>query len=228
MATVSPTAIPVARSLTNPTRGTSVCAAYLLGTDQSNRFNGSSFHVRWRAIPNSFTASDLATLRLLSVGRNVVSGGSQIRGLRMANGLLAKTPMTSIERMPSYLNHQNQICACHTNNRACAWKVCDELWDKIGQVNQFGGLVVRSKILARKRLSLFPIYDSLTASRLGIGRGGRAFHSIWGTFQAIMQDPTVNSNLRIIKANLARRSPIDPVVTDLTLLRVLDICLWMQ
>lgn len=228
MATVSPTAIPVARSLTNPARGTSVCAAYLLGTAANNRFNGSTFHVGWNMAPNSFTAADLGTLKLLSVGRNVTSNGSQLRSLRMANRLLAATPMTSIERMPSYLDHQNQLCSCHTDRRSCAWEVCDELWDKIGQVNQFGGLVVRSKILARKRLSLFPIYDSLTASRLGIGRGGRAFHSIWGTFQAVMQDPTVISNLKIIKANLTRSSPTDPVVTDLTLLRVLDICLWMQ
>ena len=188
MATVSPTAIPSARSLTDPARGTSVCAAYLLGTAHINRFNGSTFHVGWNAAPNSFTATDLSTLKLLSVGRNVNSNGSQLRGLRMANRLLAATPMTPIERMPSYLNHQNQICSCYTNNRSCSWEVCDALWDKIGKVDQFGGLVVRSKILARKRLSLFPIYDSLTASKLGIGTGGQAIHSIWGTFQAVMHE----------------------------------------
>jgi len=227
MATVSPTAISVARPLTNPARGTLVCSAYLLGTAQNVRFKGSSFHVGWNAVPNSFTAADLSTLKLLSVGRNLKSDGSQLRGLRTANRLLAAAPRTSIERMPSYLDHQNQLCSCQANSRSCPWKVCDELWDEIGHVNQFGGLVVRSKIMARKRLSLFPIYDSVTASKLGIGTDKRAIHSIWGTFQAVMQDQLVCSNLKLIRANLNRRSQRDPVVNDLTLLRILDICLWM-
>jgi hypothetical protein len=58
-------------------------------------------------------------------------------------------------------------------------------------VNQFGRYVVRSKLLARKRPGMFPIYDDYIGRALEIGTRDQLDYSLWGTMQAVLQSERI-------------------------------------
>jgi hypothetical protein len=225
---VAPIAVSRAIAKTNPSTRTSVCERYLVGLGAGGPFRGSAFHVGHAAFPNILVQSDLDALKALSMARNVRSGQLQAFRALGINGALAALPGLSLEAMPSRLQHEKGTCSCAlTKPVDCGWGACDQVWSLVRSMNQFHRLVAPSKLLARKRLSLFPIYDARIASALGIGTGWRAEYSIWATFQAVVQDEGVRSNLDSILESLTTAYRSVPTVSELTLLRLLDICLWM-
>jgi Family of unknown function (DUF6308) len=214
-------AVPNARKKTEPSTRANVCAAYLLGDDSELPFRGRNFHIGHAANPDEFTQVDLFSLKALSVGRNLRVGQFDELRNEGCNGILAKIKKSWIlEKMPDYLTHQN---ADPATGKPSLWNDCETLWVAVKNVNQFGGLVVRSKLLARKRPNLFPIIDDRVVKALGLNKGS----SYWGTFQAVMRDDEVSKNLDEIWGELMHKAPQDPAIQDLTRLRILDICLWM-
>ena len=229
MSGIAPKAILNAAAKTDPASRASVCEEYLVGLGGVGPFRGSAFHVGHTASPNALVQSDLDALKALSMGRNVRSGQLQSFKSLGIDGALVALPSMPLEAMPSRLDHEADNCSCALSEPDdCGWGACDHAWSLVRSVNQFHRLVAPSKLLARKRLSLFPIYDERIASALEIGTGRSARYSIWATFQAVIQDEGVCSNLNSILASLTNAHPSVPAVDQLTLLRLLDVCLWMS
>ncbi len=75
-----------------------------------------------------------------------------------------------------------------------------------------------SKIMARKRPRLVPIYDSVVGPLMGLNGNSIGQWSIW--HNAFMEDPGLSPRLRQIRD----KSGIEEPISDL---RVMDIVLWM-
>jgi hypothetical protein len=228
----APGAVQAALSATNPRRrGLTLCERYLIGQHRQRRrpYNGATFHEGWMNSPNVITTADMQSLKALSIGRVVRRGGAQLRafGHCGVNTALGAVPVgASLRTFVLYSTHCLGRCSC-ANGQPCCWAPCLDAWNAVRTVQGFGSLVAPSKLLARKRLGLFPIYDARIARRLHIGTGQRNNYSIWATFQKVVQDDRVWANLTTILTTLRQHHPEVPTIQGLTELRVLDICLWM-
>jgi hypothetical protein len=89
-----------------------------------------------------------------------------------------------------------------------AWNLLQE-FDRVGPV-------IAGKLLARKRPRLVPIVDGVVRTVIDAGRG-----NYWKTYQAFMADPAQANRLDEISRSAS-------VPEKITLLRVLDVCVWMR
>jgi len=87
------------------------------------------------------------------------------------------------------------------------------LWDALDEVPQFGPTRV-SKLLARKRPNLLPIRDSVVNQVLGIDG-----YSWWRPLVQVMNEGSTSDLLRAMTPDSPHGRP--------TLLRVLDVAIWM-
>ena len=213
-------AVRVAQALAN-------CKQYLF-TIGSNGFSGRAFCVGFTKTPNVISVADLESLKTLSVARNINAphqAEAFARRPRVATllSLIADTP---IRDMPDYVHHSAQHAK--DDEGCCTWGPVDRLWYEVAHVNQFGHYVVRSKLLARKRPALIPIYDDYVGRALGIGTMTRLDYSLWGTMQAVVQSERVWSKLTAIHDALSTSHSENPNLEGVTPLRALDIILWMK
>lgn len=97
----------------------------------------------------------------------------------------------------------------------------DRLWTLLRQRgNSWGvGQTTTSKILARKRPQLVPIYDSVVANQVGISDSSNQWRHWWEAFQGD-GGQVLTQRLEGIRDASGE--------SHLSLLRVLDIVLWMQ
>jgi hypothetical protein len=94
------------------------------------------------------------------------------------------------------------------------WQIISDLQDGAGFAGKY---VTASKLLHDKRPRLIPIYD-----RGGIGEALDVSHrDIWEAMWCALRDPGIREPLVELQAN------VDDAA-DLSLLRVLDIVLWMS
>ena len=83
--------------------------------------------------------------------------------------------------------------------------------------------VTTSKLLARKRPHLLPVLDSVLQVALVQGNRGR-----WNHYFQLLSDANLVKALEKIKKKAVSLQPNFPNIAQLSLLRVLDIALWME
>ena len=93
----------------------------------------------------------------------------------------------------------------------------DELWRALVRLPGINW-VTAGKLLARKRPRLIPVYDRVVKAALGRGDADEWWRPLR---QALVDDPNVVARLRALRD----KAHIGDTVS---LLRVLDVCIWMQ
>lgn len=85
--------------------------------------------------------------------------------------------------------------------------------------------VTASKIVARKRPSLFPVRDRQVTTLLGT-RERKDYFTDWIVFRHLMKDPEVTRDLERIANTLVGRPEQDSYLFETEPLRLLDVALW--
>ena len=79
------------------------------------------------------------------------------------------------------------------------------------------GRTKATKLMAAKRPALIPVYDSVVGSALGIGPDD----DDWARWRAVLADENVRSEVRHVRDEV-------PAASGLSLLRTMDIVVWMR
>lgn len=159
--------------------------------------------------PNELTIEDLLAPALLSAPLRP-SAMVALLGLNseLTPLLLAVPPDTPLARA--------DLCRSDTESW---WPSAYEAYSTIRRV-QHVGRTRASKILARKRPALLPVWDSRVSRALGLGR-----RDDWPIVQSVMQDEWVAGRLQEIRAAAHDASGRAASFSDL---RILDIVVWMR
>ncbi|MBW8172609.1 hypothetical protein K0651_06040 [Ornithinimicrobium sp. Arc0846-15] len=180
----------------------------------SSGFTGSHFETLsgvWDAAETSnvITAGDLAAVSCLSVN---IPGRAAVRILQSQadeiTALLAAMPNVT---KPLWATADEDL----TSKSAAA----QELWKLLRSGGDGMGPVTTSKLMARKRAHLIPIYDTVVASALK--RSNSA--GFWATVRPLMQAEVDGLPLHSRLANSAARVGLPKAVTPL---RVFDVVVW--
>ncbi|MCB2411536.1 DUF6308 family protein [Demequina sp. TTPB684] len=184
---------------------------YFGRTNESVRHLGASFETiggRWDdpASINEVTPGDLISLSTLSVE---VKGASAII---LLDPEMSATMTALLEQIPAEKTLLDDDAPALLDDGGPA----AELWDVVREVHDFGQTRT-SKLLARKRPRLIPVYDSVIAAELGIS--GSRDH--WKVMRDLVtqDDGALWKRAQRIHAEVG----LDDIVTPL---RVIDIVLW--
>ena len=157
-------------------------------------------------VANRITSDDIVALSMLSVPVSGDAARKLLEGERSqrVNALLAKVPATLSIETPKGRAALKPGSAAH------------KLWAEVRKVSGFGP-VRTSKLLARKRPALIPIYDDLVRLEFG------AESSIdqWVAWIGFFQDDELVARLRQLRTDSG-------IPETITLLRVLDVVAWKQ
>lgn len=206
-------------------RTTSYLQAYLAGfsEDDDDPFPGV-----WPAVgrhfdelgrdeekPNVFTATDLLAVSFLSVNVPPRAAWSIIEARSAA---LTKV----LAAIPVGMAIEDQECTSSTYTSTSALQ---ELWnllrrDEAGRLWKMGPTTV-SKVMARKRPGLVPIQDSVVMRELGAEDA--TYWDMW--WQAMHL--AIDDRLVVVEFTESLREKV-PEASQLSLLRVLDIVIWMH
>jgi hypothetical protein len=153
---------------------------------------------------SSFTADDLVAVSLLSVE---IPGRAALEILenraRVLNSLLQQIPFDV-----SLADAEESLI----RKESAAWK----LWEELVEIHQVGW-VTASKLLARKRPHLLPVYDNVVKDALRPGPEG-----FWKSLHEELRrdDHALVGRLEMIRSQSG-------IGDDISLLRVLDVAVWM-
>lgn len=84
------------------------------------------------------------------------------------------------------------------------------------------GMTKASKLMARKRPELIPIYDSVVAKVLEVEK------PFWGPMYELFANDSFRDRLASIRDTVRQEDPETLMPADLTLLRVFDVVTWMD
>ncbi|MYR07381.1 hypothetical protein GTV32_14160 [Gordonia sp. SID5947] len=182
--------------------------AYFGNPYPGTAFTGASFD-DWDSLGtraadvNIFTADDVVAIRLLSVDAGPVAARTLLRDQRdqFADLLGAIGPDRDLADEPGPID-----------NKWPAWHLENQLREVAGI-----GLTIATKLIARKRPRLYPIWDTVVSEVLGT-RGGPHLVPI---HSALRTDPDLRR--RIVAAR--KRAELPDTISEL---RVLDVIAWMQ
>lgn len=180
---------------------------YGLGLWENRAYTGSYFDNLPAASTDRVTAEDIVAVACLSVH---VPAAASVKVIREQadeiTSLLADIPSSHLEDIP-FEEHDS-----HFGTGSSALR----LWKLLR--NHYGvGQTTASKLMARKRPGLIPIYDSVVGRVTGFRNSDgtwRAWH------QALSGDPGLTDGLRSLRESAGLES--------ISLLRVLDVVLWMD
>ena len=96
---------------------------------------------------------------------------------------------------------------------------------KVAAPRMSGAWVTASKIVARKRPSLFPVRDRQVTTLLGTRKQKRYFTD-WVVFRHLMMDTQITSDLERIADSLRSRPEQESFLFETEPLRLLDVALW--
>ncbi|WP_404289856.1 DUF6308 family protein [Glutamicibacter arilaitensis] len=163
--------------------------------------------------PNRITAEDLIAVSMLSV---YVPGQAALGILGSYSEQLGK----QLTRIPIDLRFE-ELTEGEFQKFLAEDSPADKLWNILRQHGDRWGVgqTTASKILARKRPHLIPIFDSVIAERVKIPGSGTQWTRWWSAFH---EDPVQGGEL-VEKLKSIREAAGQP---HLSLLRVLDIVLW--
>ena len=155
---------------------------------------------------NVVTAADLLALTTLSVR------GSATASIEILNSPLAETITEHLEKVPGDIDlvHANSDLIDDNSDGT-------KLWKALRQLPQFGPTTT-SKLLARKRSRLFPIYDTV----VGVEYGLEDSQGIWAGMRAALQanDDALHRHAMDLRLNAGLPEFVSP-------LRVIDVVTWM-
>lgn len=163
--------------------------------------------------PNRIIPADLIAVSMLSVH---VPGQAALGIIEKLDGEIEKllTPLAVELRLENLTADQfSQFLDCGSP--------ADEIWQLLRQKADLWGIgqTTASKILARKRPHLVPIYDSVVAEQIGMSGSRGQWRIWWEAFQG-EEGRRFAERLEAIRAESGQ--------FHLSLLRVLDIVLWME
>ena len=184
--------------------------AILIGRYFSEDYTGSHFEFFEsrgdnQKTKNRFTYADVYAPSLLDVP---VEGEL---GYGLVEGNLAKKAAVLLSKIPV----GRELHTFSTNPLA---RFPTDLYNLID-----AGPATTSKLLARKRPHLLPILDSVLKKALVQGDKGR-----WNHYFQLFSDANLVKALEKIKKKAVSLQPNFPNIAQLSLLRVLDIALWME
>jgi len=195
--------------------GSTKNAVYSLGRYFQD-FTGSWFdRLGGDAPPNRLTPADLLAVSMLSVtvpARATVwilhDGADEIEGL------LAQVPTdVDIWDGAAEIADDSPLCRLWTRLQAPSAQ-----WEGGQDANGIGA-VIASKLLARKRPRLVPMFDPVVVDALGQYETGR----YWQSWKDSFDDPEL---LPAVRAAQAEAALAYPDIADLSALRILDIVIW--
>lgn len=178
------------------------------------RFTGAHFETlggEWHqpATRNVITAGDLAAVSCLSVK---IPGVAAVRVLQAQakdiTGLLSAMPpvdATLWDVPESALNHPEAPAS--------------QLWHLLRRCRDGLGPTTTSKIMARKRAKLIPVFDTVVQEVLGLPSS----ENHWVTTRRLMHTEVDGRALHTRLAESARRVGVDATVTPL---RIFDVAVW--
>lgn len=152
---------------------------------------------RWTA--NAFTPTDVVAVSMLGV--NVPASAA----LELLTGERASRISGLLSQLDDVPLHEVQMDLLGEGQPATA------LWQELEEVPGLGR-TKRSKLLARKRPALIPVFDRRIEHRLDIGE------EIWAPFHGCLDEALVCS-LTDMRASVGG-------IEDISLLRVLDVAVW--
>lgn len=165
--------------------------------------------------PNALTASDLVAVSFLSVN---VPPRAAWAFLDWRSEAITRV----LERIPVNLSIEDQHCAFDVYSRSSALQ---DLWnllrhDELGQPWGMGPTTV-SKLMARKRPRLVPLQDRVVMSELGAVNA--TYWDLWWHAMHLK----IDEQYPVVEFAQCARANV-PAAHDLSLLRVLDIIIWMN
>ena len=177
--------------------------------DPDQPFSGASFETldAARSPANEFTGSDLYALECLAVDVPIAAG-IDILGARAEeiNELLAQIPNTALGSLSEEeFNH-------HLGPSSAAMK----LWKILFSYRNIGATRA-SKLMARKRPHLIPVYDSVIRKVVGYSAKEDDWTLWW---EALTEDNELECRAQELRDSINR--------PDLSILRTLDVMLWMS
>lgn len=165
------------------------------------RFAGGGDHP---SVANTVTEADVLALNFLSITSlaevaidTTITYTLQIREL--------------LEQIPANISMHSAAWSTYEPGAAA-----HRLWELFRQCGGKHRPVTASKLLARKRPNLTPVYDSQVKAVLGAPAS--PWHCLWSWFH---NDPTRASAVADLRAEAGG-------IDDITLLRCLDVVLWMK
>lgn len=160
--------------------------------------------------PNVLTLEDLLSVELLSVRIHVDAKLAIL-------GELARDISACLEELPSDLAFEDlddqQYQALLGDDESPA----SQLWNILRAQREIGQTKA-SKLMARKRPALIPIFDSVVREQAGLDHGSRDQWTVWR--EAFSGDRDFTAAIAHVRAESGQ--------SQLTLLRTLDIVLWMD
>lgn len=163
--------------------------------------------------PNRITPADLIAVSMLSVH---VPGQAALGIVGTLGGELERLlkPLTADLRLEN-------LTAEQFSQLLDGGSPADDIWQLLRQKADLWGIgqTTASKILARKRPHLVPIYDSVVADQVGMSDSGGQWRIWWEAFQGA-EGRRFAERLEAIRADSGQ--------FHLSLLRVIDIVLWME
>lgn len=164
--------------------------------------------------PFAITPADLVALATLSVP---VEGGAAVTLLSDEFQKKARSLLADISATATIADHDAATILAEEGASPAA-----QLWTLIANVKGMGK-VSTSKLLARKRPALIPVYDTVIDAQLNLG-GTSA--QMWSKFVSWVNSPQEDGKTLIDHASdLKAQAGLPDYVTPL---RVIDVVLWMD
>lgn len=175
----------------------------------SGEFTGGSFE-RFAGggdrpeVANRFTSDDIVAVSMLSVR---IPGRAALR--------INETQQDELTRLLSEIPTNVELAAS-PESLVASGSHADQLWHRLVELPGVEW-VTASKLMARKRPHLIPVYDRVVKAALN-----RPDHDDWWIplRAALIEDPRVVTRLTELRAALS--------LDDISLLRILDVAIWMQ
>lgn len=166
-----------------------------------------------RLVVDEFTQADFRAVHELGVNvlhtaRQWLLGGGRVRVQRLLQDIPADLDIWEVpaDRFDSELGPDSSAWRL--------WQIISDLQDGAGFAGKY---VTASKLLHGKRPRIIPIYD-----RSGVGQALDVSHrDIWEAMWCALRDPEIRQSLLELQADVNDAA-------SLSLLRVLDIVLWMS
>jgi hypothetical protein len=199
--------LALARQLTAADRAIRDLHCYLIS------FGGAKFdQLANRQRPDEFTSEDFQAVRRLNVSVLVRARQScSVRRSLRSSAFSAPSLTTDIWEVPPD-DYDSRL-----GPGSAAWQLWQLVFEKQKGARSAGRGVTAGKLLHAKRPRLIPIFDRARISK-ALSIDHRHF---WEAVWCALRDPEVRSRLRDIQASVAEAA-------DLSLLRILDIIVWMS
>ncbi|MDN4489253.1 DUF6308 family protein [Demequina sp. SYSU T00068] len=179
-------------------------------------FTGSLFETFAQAEsdPYKIGTGDLLALSMLSVA--VTGEGA---AYIMSDAFQAEATAL-LKKIPVDVSFEDEAAAVHLREEGES--AGSQLWTLVGKAPGMG-LTKTSKLLARKRPTLFPVYDKVIDQVLELG----GTHMMWAKYRSwlLKDDPAHGKTLIAHAGDLAAAAGIPSHISPL---RVVDVVIWME